>query len=278
MALQDIRTCPTFVINLDRRPDRWDKFSAQPTLKEFSNLQRFSAVDGSKLDVMNDDRVSLHTRQNIFRKYRRSDYEINTVGAIGASLSHFTIWENFLKSDATHVVVFEDDTVVDEKTMRKIDALIPKLPQEWDMWLLGTHAWAFSGSPLTANKAGWWKVRSFTGAHAYVLSRHGAELLLAHRFPIETHVEYYISAVAELKGLKVIRHSKLRQTYFAEVEKTDDSDTFDTKFSCPVCLIPDNYMFTGFFMSNLQLHRAAVGVAAAGIVGYGLYQGWKKLY
>lgn len=277
MALQDIRTCPTYVINLDRRPDRWEKFSAQPTLKEFSKLQRFSAVDGSKLDVLNDDRVSLHTRQNIFRKYRRSDYEINTVGAIGASLSHFTIWEQFLQSDATHVVVFEDDTVVDEKTMRKIDALIPTLPKEWDMWLLGTHAWAFSGVPLTANKKGWWKVRNFTGAHAYVLSRHGAELLLAHRFPIETHVEYYIAAVAELKGLRLIRHSALRQTYFAEVEKTDDSDTFDTKFSCPVCMIPDNYLFTGFFMSNLQLHRAAVGAAAAGIIGYGLYQGWKKL-
>lgn len=50
MVLQDIRRCPTFVINLDRRKDRWLEFAAQPTLKEFDRLERFSAVEGAKLD------------------------------------------------------------------------------------------------------------------------------------------------------------------------------------------------------------------------------------
>lgn len=272
MVLTDIRTCPAYVINLDRRKDRWTKFSAQPTLKEFTNLQRFSAVDGSLLDVKNDKRISLHTRQNIFRKYRRSDYEINTAGAIGASLSHFTIWETFLKSDAEYLVVFEDDTIVDEKVMLKVDSLIPKLPKDWDMWLLGRHRWAYSGVPLTADKKGWWKVRNFTGAHGYVLSRRGAEMLLQEKFPIETHVEYYICAVAEMKGMTIINHPTLRQSYFAERDETDDSDTFDSKYSCPVCLIPDNYMWNGFYYSNEQVHRILVGVAAAGVVGYAVYK------
>jgi GR25 family glycosyltransferase involved in LPS biosynthesis len=278
MPLQDIRTCPTYVINLDRRPDRWEKFSKQPTLREFPALKRFSAVDGSKLDVETDKRISLHTRQNIRRRYRRSDYEINTAGAIGASLSHFTIWKQLLDSDAEYVVVFEDDTIVDEKTMTLVDKLIPTLPKDgWDMWLLGTHAWAFSGVPLTPDKKGWWKVRNFTGAHAYVLSRRGAEILLQENFPIETHVEYYISACTEMKGLRVIRHASLRVTYFAEAEEGDDSDTFDTRLSCPVCLVPDNYLFTGMFMTRTQIHRAAIGALAAGFIGYGVYLGMKKL-
>jgi len=277
MALQDIRTCPTFVINLDRRKDRWDIFFAQPTVKEFSNLQRFSAVDGSKIDVKNDKRIGIQTRVNIFRKYRRSDYEINTAGAIGASLSHFTLWENFLKSDAQHLVVFEDDTIVDEATMTKVDKLIPTLPDNWDMWLLGTHDWEFHGTPLHGDKKGWWKVRNFTGAHAYVLTRNGAKILMDERFPIQTHVEYYITACAELKGLRIIRHASLRQSYFAELDKTEDSDTFDSRNSCPTCTVPDDFMYTAYYLAPYQVHRASVALLAAGIIGYGVYRGWKKL-
>jgi putative chitinase len=59
----------------------------QPTLKEFTNLKRFSAVDGSKIDVRNDTRISPHTRFNISKKYRRSDYEINTPQRIAAFIA-----------------------------------------------------------------------------------------------------------------------------------------------------------------------------------------------
>lgn len=267
----DIRSCPTLVINLDRRKDRWDEFSKQSALTQFKKLKRFSAVDGSKIDVLTDNRISLHTRQNIARKYRRSDYEINTPGAIGASLSHITCWRQFLESDAQHLVVFEDDTLVTEEYMKKIDALIPTLPA-WDMWLLGTHAWAFNGVPLTKDPKSWWKVSAFTGAHAYVLSRRGAEILLKNPFPIETHIEYYICACSQLNGLKIVRHPELRMKYSMELSLSDDSDTFDSFKSCPVCMIPDTFPYTGIYLSPLVLERAAISIFALGIVGYGLYK------
>ena len=269
--MQDIRDCPTFVINLDRREDRWKDFSKQPTLKEFKNLKRFSAVDGSTLNVLHDSRISYHTRQNISNKYRRSDYEINTPGAIGASLSHIGCWRKFLESESKFLVVFEDDTVVNNLYMEKIDSLIPKLPSEWDMWLLGTHAWAFKGVPLTKYNDSWWKVKQFTGAHAYVLSRKGAELLLKQPFPIEMHIEYYICACAQLHGLKIIRHSQLRMKYSMELTQSDDSDTFDSFKSCPVCMIPDTFPNTGLYMSSQTLERALISISAVGLILYGLY-------
>jgi len=269
--MQDIRECPTFVINLDRRKDRWQSFSKQKVLKEFKNLKRFSAVDGSKIDVLNDTRVSPHTRMNISNKYRRSDYEINTPGAIGASLSHIGCWKKFLDSDAKYLVVFEDDTLVDDTYMELIDSLIPKLPSEWDMWLLGTHAWAFKGVPLTKDVDSWVKVKQFTGAHAYVLSRKGAEILLAEPFPIETHIEYYISACAQLKGLKLIRHPNLRMKYSMEITQQDDSDTFDSFKSCPVCMIPDGFLTSGLYISAQTTERALISVGALSIILYGLY-------
>ena len=278
MALTDIRTCPTYVINLDRRPDRWQAFFQQPALSQFTQFQRFSAVEGKNLDVLTDTRISAHTRQNIHRKFRRSHYEICTPGAIGASLSHITLWQNFLKSDAQYLVVFEDDTVVDEKALKYVDLLIPRLPAEWDMWLLGMHAWMFEGKPLNpANPKGWWTVKQFTGAHAYVLSRRGAEILCSEPFPIETHIEYYISACAELKGLKLIRHWALRMTYFAELTEGDDSDTWDSRNSCPVCYIPDRYPQVGFYMSYMRLGSILAAGAALGFVSLAGYVSGKKL-
>lgn len=275
MVLEDIRTCPTFIINLDKRKDRWQKFSNQSALQEFSNLQRFLAVDGSKIDVFSDDRVSLHTKQNIMKKYRRSHYEINTPGAIGASLSHITLWQNFLKSDSEYLVVFEDDTIVDSLSLEYIDALIPMLPPSWDMWLLGHHDWSFSSTPITTHdKKGWHRVREFTGAHAYILSRKGAQILCDTPFPIETHIEFYISACSNLKGLYIIKHEAFRMTYFSEIEEVADSNTMNSTFAetCPVCIIPDRYENHGFYMSYHRFTRATVALAALAVVGYGYFK------
>jgi len=254
MAFQDIRLYPTYVINLDRRPERWATFTKQPTVKQFKQLQRFSAVDGSKLDVMNDDRVSIHTKHNIRNKYRRSDYEINTVGAIGATFSHVTLWENFLKGKEPYLVVFEDDTLLRQHELDTIDALAKTLPPAWDVWLLGRHNWKFVETPLVGSERnGWLSVSQFTGAHGYILSRKGAKILLTNPYPIETHIEYYMSACTELKGLKIIKHPKLRLIYNTEHTSVADSDTFLDRASCPTCKIPDHYYSYGLYFSHEQL-------------------------
>lgn len=276
MALQTIRTCPVYVINLDRRPDRWRDFSKQPTLSYFSGIQRFSAVDGTKLNVQTDPHISLHTRQNILKKYRRSDYEINTLGAIGASLSHIGIWKAFLDSDASHIVVFEDDTTVTAKDLQSIETLLPTQPAGWDMWLLGCHNWRFKGKSLGPTLKGWQSVQEFTGAHAYVLSRRGAEILTADPFPIETHIEYYICGCSLVKGLKIVKHSDLRIGYAAEITEAEDSDTFDNRKSCPVCVVPDTMIEDGFYMSYWKMWRATVGLAALGAVAVGAFLGAKR--
>jgi GR25 family glycosyltransferase involved in LPS biosynthesis len=232
-------------------------------MKQFKRLQRFSAVDGSKLDVENDTRISLHTRHNIKNKYRRSHYEINTPGAIGASFSHITLWQNFLKTKDEYLIVFEDDTVVTEQELQTINALIPTLPAQWDLWLLGRHKWSFKEKPIGLTD--WVTVTEFTGAHAYVLSRRGAELLVDTPFPIETHIEYYMCGCSELKGLRIIKHSMLRIGYTAEADMEFDSDTY-VRHTCPTCYIPDNYHMYGLFFTYDQMAALlAIGTAAFGV-------------
>lgn len=272
MATQDIRTYPTFVINLNRRPDRWQLFQQQPTVRTFSSLKRFSAVDGKQLDIYTDERISLHTRLNILKNFRRSHYEINTPGAIGASLSHIGIWTAFLKSDAEVCVVFEDDAMIQPEMLAKINQIIPSLPEGWDIWLLGLH----QGTPQLVDglpaSSPWQLISQFTGAHAYMLTRRAARILCENPFPIETHIEYYITSCAALKGLRIFQHKDIRVPFLMEQTKIQDSDTFEGETSCPTCYIPDNFPKVGYYRTYAEYYRGLVGLAALAFVTFGALQ------
>ena len=93
---RDIFSLPTYVINLNERKDRWKRFLSQPAVTTFSRLRRFPAVNGKRLNYRKDKRISVHTRLNITRNYRRSHYEIATLGAVGSSMSHVGVWRKFV--------------------------------------------------------------------------------------------------------------------------------------------------------------------------------------
>ena len=273
----NIRQIPAYVVNLDRRPDRWEEFQKQPLFGEFKSIERFPAVDGKTLDWKNDDRISYQTRKNIEKSYRRSHYEINSLGAIGASLSHIGIWRKFLASEAKYCLVFEDDTVLKPEELALIDKLCQEKMPDWNLWLIGHHNWMLEGKPINpGKKEGWWNVDVFTGAHAYIIDRTAAEKLLEMPFPIETHIEYYMSNVAKQKGFKIVRYKGLRVGYTIEATGEDDSDTM-IKNTCPVCFIPDDMTNSMFVLSYAKMGRMAVGLAAIGLIWYGYKKAKKEV-
>lgn len=107
------------VINLDRRPDRWNKIIKQSKEMEFKKynitLNRISACDGielkknprknekkllSKMKIINAD---------ILNKVKRNKYL--RYSEIGCFISHYQIWKDFLNSDdsSEYLFVIEDD-------------------------------------------------------------------------------------------------------------------------------------------------------------------------
>ena len=71
---------PAFCINLERRPDRWAEFTAQPGVQQLPNVKRFLAVDGSTIDYMTDPRIPMYTKKNIKntkpKDFRQQDAEL----------------------------------------------------------------------------------------------------------------------------------------------------------------------------------------------------------
>ena len=246
---QSILTLPTYVINMKERADRWRRFSSQPASSSFSNLRRFNAVNGKKLNYRRDKRISVHTRLNITRNYRRSHYEIATLGAIGSSMSHIGIWKKFVASGKPMCVVFEDDVILTNNQIQNIDATFASLPDSWGIWLLGCYLPNLIIEPMK-NKP-WCKVHNFTGAHAYIVTRAAAKALLEEPFPIETHIEYYMTSASSLKGIDIVQNDDVNLEFFRKPDgpRTADSNTSQhKKGGCVTCNIADDYkqLYRGF--------------------------------
>jgi GR25 family glycosyltransferase involved in LPS biosynthesis len=257
---------PTYVINLKERPDRWKRFTDQPAIHEFRRLRRFPAVNGKKLDYKKDRRISVHTKLNILRNYRRSHFEIATLGAIGSSLSHIGVWRRFIASGAPMCLVLEDDAILTADQLKQIQEMIPTLPPNWGMWLLGFYRPNLFFEHLPAPYKPWNRVYNFTAAHAYILRRETALKLLEEPLPIETHIEYYITGASILKEFFIVQHPDVHIEFFRKERggpRTPDSNTSQHKKSgCPTCDEPDDY--SQIFKENWR--RTDDGMRVDGIV------------
>lgn len=79
--------------------------------------------------------------------------------------SHRHVMQYGLERGAENMLIFEDDVCFDEKRMERVTSIMPKLPSNWDIFLLG-HFALFS-IPITKNITRTWSVC----LHAYVVSQ-----------------------------------------------------------------------------------------------------------
>jgi GR25 family glycosyltransferase involved in LPS biosynthesis len=225
--LLDVTQFPAYVINLDTRPDRWKRFTRIDT--GLPNLQRFSAINGIQIgDVIDNADISDFTKLRILSRTRRSHEEIDAEGAIGCTLSHVNLWQQFLASNHTHLIVNEDDLNLEPfkqpgSFAQYLQSQINSLPSDgWDVWLAGYNVlrdcspWnqpqatpKITGAILEPNirchtNAEYLDIRSFFGTHCYIVTREGAQKLLDRVFPIESHVDAYIGLQAQLGRIRIV--------------------------------------------------------------------------
>jgi len=265
----DIFNIPTYVVSMKEREDRWKRFTDQPAVGMLKRIKRSMAVNGKKLDPLNDRRISVRTRLNIFRNYRRSHHEIATMGAVGCSLSHIEIWKKFLKSGANYCLVMEDDAILTETILNSINELIPSLPREWGIWLLGCYKPNLVHEAMDSKP--WNRIYNFTASHAYLMTRAAAKICLDDATPIESHIDHYMSNISILKNNLIVQRPDIHIEFFKKerVEKspttTVDSNTSQHKKNgCPVCKVPDD--FSQIYVSPTRRNRHGHGMKVEGLV------------
>lgn len=163
----------SYVINLDRRPDRRVKMIEQLEQNSFENFEFVRAVDGQTLEPTED----------LERMFANNNF-YNRASAIACALSHLNVWRTFLSDSFEAAIVFEDDAHLESfctpENIEKITHAIP--PDTFDVILLGYHTKCRYDGPTDPTRPGfapmiWGKYLG--GTFAYVVSRKGAEKMLA---------------------------------------------------------------------------------------------------
>jgi GR25 family glycosyltransferase involved in LPS biosynthesis len=153
----------TFVVNLDRRPDRYNTFKKN-TQSVFLNYKRFSAVDGK----------TLQSTPDLQYLFRGNDYNMRR-GIVGCALSHLQLFHNLANSTKDAYCVFEDDAVFTQNFQQKFDCLYNSLPENWDIVFLGhTERYTQQNNGLVKRNAYQALYFSYGGTFGYLISRKGA--------------------------------------------------------------------------------------------------------
>ena len=264
---------PIVCLNLDRRPDRWERVQSQPGFAEFPSIQRWSGTDGKTINLQKDDRISVLTKHNIHKKTRRGHEFINTPGAVGCYLSHSSVYEWLIKQNDTEVVlIFEDDIALPAGCYKMLKDYIKsnsfiQNSQNWDVWMLGPNIM----SAAQDSKAGANTIRllSFVLAHAYFVSKRGALALMQNLYPIELHIDGYMSYKSQIGQLELF--GTAQPLFFQNGSTSDIYPGHD----CPICDIPDNFNLHSMLISKQQnlIYKIAAGTGTIAV----LYLAWRAI-
>lgn len=122
----------SYVINLDRRTDRWTNAKVELEKAGITNFERFSAVDGK----------SLTTKYNFKPSDSMSDAQM--MGHIGCTLSHYGVLNKAREDGLDKYAVFEDDVEFRPGFESMFDLCYSDVPDNWDCILFGgSHVGGF---------------------------------------------------------------------------------------------------------------------------------------
>ena len=178
---------PAFLINLARCPDRLERVSKHLQLRGVA-FERVEACDGLVAgdEVLDQVTSSQGPLGGIARGHR------------ACTVSHAWAWQRFLDASATHALFLEDDIFVASDTggLLQNTGWVPpgadlikleKYKRGFSRLLLGPSLWQTPAGrqlhPLRSRHGG-------TGA--YILSRKGAERVLAERGRISVQVDHFL--------------------------------------------------------------------------------------
>jgi len=234
----DFDSIPKYVINLDRRRDRWQTFKSASGIESVSNLQRWPATDGKNINLDEDTRVSLFTKHNVIREVRRSHMELNSKGGVGCYISHVDVWKHFLEKSTSDVgIVFEDDTILDTNAILRIKKFINSSPvlqnyEMWDFCILSPYYGNKKHEPLYIGDDNCIRLMEFNGLTGYLINKKGVRKILPLVYPIQGHIDWFLSICAQLQYIDLccprISLLKVRGSP-TDIQKTNKCEICDIK-------------------------------------------------
>jgi GR25 family glycosyltransferase involved in LPS biosynthesis len=249
-----------YCINLKDRSDRWARFTGQPAVQELQKrfpFERFEGVNGKKLDIANDNRVSIRTRRNILFQKRRDHEDLDTPGGVGCYLSHYGVWNAFQQTNDNEeaCLIFEDDAYVTPTFFTELQTAwndLSAFPEEKrpDVWIL---SYPFNSRLIdilgnNTERQGNWEYNVHAPNTAYIVFRKGVQKLIDNALPIDGHLDHYMYRLAQLGILEHVHHRNMNVFQIPVIKKDSDIQ----KVNCDICDIPDDPRERGYFILSGQ--------------------------
>lgn len=118
-------TSKAFVINLDRRIDRYKLFQKNHPFLH-AHVERISAVDGKKIELTSE---LVHLFRNNTFKWMK--------GVMGCALSHYNLWKQLADSKDSEYLILEDDVKCTPDFLAKFSDIFQHIPKDADLLYLG---------------------------------------------------------------------------------------------------------------------------------------------
>ena len=200
----------TFVINMDKDSDRYEKISNFYQNSDLSEipLERYSAVVGKTVypdQWLTEDAVK-DLNHIINNGYRTHHHQL-TYGAIGCFLSHYNLAKRLLaeKKNIDAYIVFEDDTAIPKNLLTHIEQNMSEVPDDWDYLMFYTIRARGDAINKKINK-----LKSFWGLNGYIINKKGAQKLVeeADATKIDGQIDSYLSRMIQQNKMNIYATKK----------------------------------------------------------------------
>ena len=176
-----------YFINLDKATDKLEHMTPQLEALGFPYV-RIPGVYGKELDE--------EYKKNVTdaEKYKRLMHNEIGVGTIGCYLSHVNVWREFLASNHSYALIFEDDVEFEPNKLKILVGLLLGQSQEWDFVDIDVNRHGFARTDLRLSHT--FKLVTFrarvANASCYLINRKAAIEFVKKAFPIFLPVDHYI--------------------------------------------------------------------------------------
>jgi hypothetical protein len=153
---------PSYLINLDARPDRLAASVKELRDAAFTNVQRFAAIDAQDTSALEQAWAPYGTP-----RFAEWDGAIaHVLGKQGCFLSHLAVWQEIIDRNLPHSCIFEDDVIFHPHWAQLAPTAFAFTPRDYDL--------LYMGSLCLEMGVGLVRQTPVFGLHAYAITREGA--------------------------------------------------------------------------------------------------------
>jgi GR25 family glycosyltransferase involved in LPS biosynthesis len=171
--LNEMKFDRIYVINLDKRIDRYKSFQNEAQKIGLENVVRFPAINAKELGFTKRD--------------------LDNPGLIGCFMSHYFILQEAVINNYERVLIFEDDATFVEGFNERLTYSLQELPADWELVYLGyterygLHTYKSRiAESITIPNDPW-------GTQAYMLQGAGIRIMYENLKEIRDHIDIQMS-------------------------------------------------------------------------------------